>query len=232
MDSLLFSKYTRFLELDLWFSLFRRGYCADWGVFCSLTSNSPPPVQSVFSHWLFHLPDLTVWIREAIRLKTRERRSPMDPLPPIVDVSSRQLPSSLSLDIDGLAPSNQNSPPLNNTEQVGADLLDEHLDLLERTLPADTDFADLTETVVPLASILLDRGDMQSVTRAHGALCEVSNMGVWTVESSDSVMHGLTDEGLEGITGTATHGAGVLDSPPPAPPVVAKKKSPPGSSAQ
>ena len=118
--------------------------------------------------------------------------------------------------------------------------------MLESTLPPTTDLADLSETVVPLASLLLERGDAQSVNRAHGALCEVSNMGVWTVESEREMNSNNAATERTGATAYATTAASAAttanrnppNSPPPPPPTQPphnsnatankQKSSPPG----
>jgi len=144
----------------------------------------------------------------------------MDPLPSITPQIIRERPAEL--DIDALTLTTEPKSP-SHTDQVGDDLLDAQLDLLEKTLPENSDFADITDTVVPLASILLDRGDTQSINRAHGALCEVSNMGVWTVESSGG---GIVKTARVSTT-TAANTATSVNTPPTAPPK-ARTKSPPG----
>ena len=81
--------------------------------------------------------------------------------------------------------------PPGHTLNCGADVLDGHLTLLEKTLStaSPSDLSDLRNSAVPLAAALLDMGERQKdgrkLMRAHQVLCETAQMGIWTVDSLD-----------------------------------------------
>jgi len=70
-----------------------------------------------------------------------------------------------------------------NTEAVGGDILDGMCDILDKTLECTDDLKDLSETVVPLASALLDiserTGDEAKLMKSHSVLSQVAHMGIW-----------------------------------------------------
>ena len=128
--------------------------------------------------------------------------SPLGPLPPI-----SQVPSATAAweedegeNDDGRevftyesllsSPSSESAPSSSHTSLVGEDILDRHVDVLKKTIDhvgiTKADMRDLQETVVPLASALIDisekTGDGAKALRAHAVLSEVSHMGVWSVE--------------------------------------------------
>ena len=129
------------------------------------------------------------------------KASSLGPLPPI-----SQVPSTITAwEEDGgesddgrgdvtyeslLATTTESASPSTHSSKVGEDILDSHLDVLQKTIASvglsKEDMQDLQDTVVPLASALIDisekTGDRAKAMRAHAVLSEVSHMGIWSVE--------------------------------------------------
>ena len=90
------------------------------------------------------------------------------------------------------------SPPssrsqVEDNERDWGDTLSGQVELLNKTLVGCDrgDIEDIANTAIPLASTLLEIGekqnDAQKMLRSHQVLCEVAQMGVWSVGAEDEV---------------------------------------------
>jgi len=82
----------------------------------------------------------------------------------------------------------------------GSDILDSQLALLEKTLESADAAAlqDMHDSVIPLASTLLEigekQGDAQKLMRAHQVLAETAHMGIWSFDSLDKCVQSSFEE--------------------------------------
>ncbi|GMI56219.1 hypothetical protein ScalyP_jg1026 [Parmales sp. scaly parma] len=93
-----------------------------------------------------------------------------------------------------LSPSSSNETQLKVTnthilESEVGDVLESHIAILDKTIASNSDHADLSDTVIPLTSLLLEKfgdSDIKNINRVHSMLCEVADMGVWSIEGESS----------------------------------------------